>query len=386
MADPGHLDRILREGAERAGAIAERILAQAYDAVGFLRFASRLVTLRRVFVCLALSSPYLRGIVSESLCWKRRMDTTNDTARERSGVGCVGSSSGSGVVLLVLLYYVGGAIWVHEIDDDPDFDARVVVPDSASRAAAVLADLIDREVNQHRWVANDPPFQPGYCSTTCLLPDRPVAAVGRFTTELRDRVARVRGSGAVDPDLERAAGKHQLSRPTSGCFEFVAVGPAELRESVSPGPEDLRRYNERLAQGHAVFERRADNLMATLDRISDDLGCASAAFTREVDEGSTSFLDFNAGRLLGRRRRLSFRAFAASPPRTCRLGPRGRQRATPAAPSTAESVAHRVPSAPRCSASSPAIRPAPPASVRDGAGFGRRSKRSRADYTPIQAV
>ncbi len=37
QADPGHLDRILREGAERAGAIAERVLAQAYDAVGFLR-------------------------------------------------------------------------------------------------------------------------------------------------------------------------------------------------------------------------------------------------------------------------------------------------------------------------------------------------------------
>jgi tryptophanyl-tRNA synthetase len=37
QADPDHLDRILREGAERAGAIAERVLAQAYDAVGFLR-------------------------------------------------------------------------------------------------------------------------------------------------------------------------------------------------------------------------------------------------------------------------------------------------------------------------------------------------------------
>ena len=37
QADPGHLDRILRDGAERAGAIAEQVLAQAYDAVGFLR-------------------------------------------------------------------------------------------------------------------------------------------------------------------------------------------------------------------------------------------------------------------------------------------------------------------------------------------------------------
>ena len=37
LADAGHLDRTLHEGAERAGAIAERVLAQAYEHVGFLR-------------------------------------------------------------------------------------------------------------------------------------------------------------------------------------------------------------------------------------------------------------------------------------------------------------------------------------------------------------
>ena len=36
QADPGHLDSILRDGAERAAAIAEKVLARAYDAVGFL--------------------------------------------------------------------------------------------------------------------------------------------------------------------------------------------------------------------------------------------------------------------------------------------------------------------------------------------------------------
>ena len=36
MADPGHLDRLLLEGAERAEAIAAPILCQAYDTVGFL--------------------------------------------------------------------------------------------------------------------------------------------------------------------------------------------------------------------------------------------------------------------------------------------------------------------------------------------------------------
>jgi hypothetical protein len=204
-----------------------------------------------------------------------------------------------GVVLgLILLYYVGGAVWVHEIDDDPTFGAETVVSGNASRAVAVAADLVDREVEQNRWVANDPFFQPGY-----VLDNMPsyqsgiVNAVGRFTTELRDRVARVRGSSAVDPDLESAAGR--LNYPGDvWIFEWSGTPVQPSSESqYRRGVEDLRRYNERLAQGRAIYERRADNLLATLDRISDDLGAASAALTVEVDEGSTHFLDLNADNL-----------------------------------------------------------------------------------------
>ncbi|MFO1035390.1 MAG: tryptophan--tRNA ligase [Geminicoccaceae bacterium] len=37
MADPGHIDRVLRDGAERARAIADKVLDDVYDKVGFLR-------------------------------------------------------------------------------------------------------------------------------------------------------------------------------------------------------------------------------------------------------------------------------------------------------------------------------------------------------------
>ena len=37
MADPGHIDSILRQGAQRANALAEPILKDVYDIVGFLR-------------------------------------------------------------------------------------------------------------------------------------------------------------------------------------------------------------------------------------------------------------------------------------------------------------------------------------------------------------
>ena len=37
IADPGHIDRILADGAERASAIAEKTIAGVKDVVGFIR-------------------------------------------------------------------------------------------------------------------------------------------------------------------------------------------------------------------------------------------------------------------------------------------------------------------------------------------------------------
>ena len=37
MRDPGEIDRILGDGANRAAAIADPIVAQTYDIVGFVR-------------------------------------------------------------------------------------------------------------------------------------------------------------------------------------------------------------------------------------------------------------------------------------------------------------------------------------------------------------
>jgi hypothetical protein len=202
------------------------------------------------------------------------------------------------LVAIVAIYFVGGAFWVHTIDDDPTFNAQTAVPQGASRAVAVAADLIDREVNEHRWVANDPPFLPGY-----LLDNMPayqigiMTALGRFTVELRDRVARARGSSAVDVDLEGAAGR--INYPGDvWIFEWSGTPVQPSSESqYRRGMEDLRRYNQRLAQGQAVFERRADNLMWTIDRISDDLGGSMAALSQATDLHATSFLDFNADNL-----------------------------------------------------------------------------------------
>jgi hypothetical protein len=202
------------------------------------------------------------------------------------------------VIGLLVLYYLGGMIWLHEVDDDPDFALESSAPEGGSQAVAVAADLIDREINTHRWVANDPFFMPG-----SLLDNMPefqqgiIAALSRFALELTDQIGRTRGSSQADPDLDRAAGL--LRYPgTIWIFDFrTSWAPtASSEQQYRQAMEALRRYNQRLAQGQAVLDTRADNLLATLDRIAADLGSSSAAIDHKV-QSAGFWPDFAADNL-----------------------------------------------------------------------------------------
>jgi hypothetical protein len=196
----------------------------------------------------------------------------------------------------LLLYYPVGMIWVHRIDADPDFSATAEdAPPGASRAVEIAAALIDREVNINRWTANDPFFLPA-----AALDNMPnfqrgvVAAVSRFTIELTDQIARTRGSSEVDTDLDKALGL--LKYPgTVWIFDLSTswVPTASSEAQYRAALRSLRRYNARLAEGNAMFERRADNLIVVLDRIAADIGSSSASLDRQIRERGGLF-DFTA--------------------------------------------------------------------------------------------
>ena len=187
----------------------------------------------------------------------------------------------------LLLYYPIGMAWVHRIDSDPEFSAPAdALGPGTSHSVAVAAALIDREVNRHRWTANDPFFLPA-----AALDNMPnfqqgiVAAVSRFAIELTDQISRTRGSSEVDPDLEKALGL--LKYPGNvWIFDFATSwAPTAPSESqYRAGVRALQRYNLRLGEGNAMFERRADNLLATLDRVAADIGSSSAALDRQIRE------------------------------------------------------------------------------------------------------
>ena len=205
-----------------------------------------------------------------------------------------------GVVLLLSLvllvcYYGFGMIIVHKIDDDPDFKSDST-PVGGSNAVSVVAALIDREVNTNSWVANDPFFMPGY-----VLDNMPhyqqgiIYAISRFAVEMTDQIGRSRGSSEVDKDLDKASGL--LKYPgTTWIFDFsTSIVPTASSESqYRSARRSLLAYNQRLAKDEAKFERRADNLQATLLRFTADLGSSSAVIDDHLAKAGQWGIDTEA--------------------------------------------------------------------------------------------
>ncbi len=199
------------------------------------------------------------------------------------------------LLVLLVVYFVGGMIYFHNIDDDPDFGRSLVVPTGASHTVAVTAALIEREVDINNWVSNDPLIFPSaWLDNMPNFQQGMFQALSRFAVELSDQIARVRGSSRIDPDLENAAGALRYPGDV-WVFDFSTFSLRERSESqYRQAAASLLRFNERLVSGDAVFERRSDNLLTTLDRFASDLGGSSALLFEFVETRAGSFFDFQS--------------------------------------------------------------------------------------------
>ena len=210
------------------------------------------------------------------------------------------------LLVVLILYCPLGAMVVESIDDDPQFQPRSVAL-GESRAVATAADLVTREVDINTWTPMMPFFTP-----SGILDNMPnfqrgiMAALGRFSTELMDQLGRTRGSSQTDRDLEQARG-FLNEQPNVWIWQpTVSIWPsATSAQKYRAGRDKLMAYNKRLASGQAVFERRADNLQALIDRIANDHGSDSAAIDQHIIEQAGNLFDrqcddifyFNKGRL-----------------------------------------------------------------------------------------
>jgi hypothetical protein len=244
--------------------------------------------------------------------WRRTWDGLRSFRLRRPHVGAapgrrsVWKWAAWTIVILLVLYFPVGALFVENIDDDPQFGPQNVAA-GESRAVALAADLVTREVDVHTWAPMQPFFLPaGILDNMPNFQRGIMAALGRFATEMMDQVGRTRGSSQVDRDLEQARG-FLNEQPNVWIWQpSVSLMPsATSAQKFRAGREKLIAYNKRLAAGQAVFERRSDNLQALIDRIANDIGSDSAVIDRHVIEQAGNLFDlqcddifyFNKGRL-----------------------------------------------------------------------------------------
>ena len=227
------------------------------------------------------------------------------TARERLRTGYGGGRARSWlrwllaglIVFLALWYPVGMAVYTR-IGDDTRFEPPPTAYDAGgSKAVATAAALVEREID--RWAPNKPFWHPA--SALDNMPNYQLGlmyAVSRFAIEMGDQLGRTRGSSAIDADLDRAAGllKYDGRIWYWGSGGLLPVAPAERQ--YRSAAEALRRYNERLANGEATYDRRADNLIAFLERVGADLGASSAALDKRALESNAGWFDLIADDLL----------------------------------------------------------------------------------------
>ncbi len=210
------------------------------------------------------------------------------------------------LLVLLILYYPVGAMIVEDIDDDAQFQPMSAAA-GESRAVATAADLVTREVDVHTWTPMLPFFTPaGILDNMPNFQRGTMAALGRFSTELMDQLGRTRGSSQTDRDLEQARG-FLNEQPNVWIWQpSVSILPsATSAQKYRAGRDRLMAYNKRLAAGQAVFERRADNLQALLERIANDHGSDSAVIDQHIVEKAGDLFDthcddifyFNKGRL-----------------------------------------------------------------------------------------
>ena len=181
-------------------------------------------------------------------------------------------------------YVLLGMILTERINDDPGF-APPIVTEGGLASVDMVAAVIEREVGETAWVANDPFFLPGaHLGNMRAYQEGVIYALSRFSIEMADRLGRERGTTRVEPDLDQAAG---LLRFPGDVWHFdfdSSWAPTVTSEAqYLAAARALRSYNERIASGAAVFTPRRDNLFAAISRIEADISSKANVLVDHVE-------------------------------------------------------------------------------------------------------
>jgi hypothetical protein len=193
------------------------------------------------------------------------------------------------ILFLLIIYYPVGMLVYDGIDDNIDLQPLPAYAVSGGSAAVAMAETLTTREADH-WIANKPFWHP-----SAMLDNKPnfqlgvMYAVSRFALELGDYLGRVRGTSAIDPNLDRAVGYLRYDGTTWYWGQGNVIPMAKAESQYRKGVQLLMAYNRDVGAGKSTFDRRADNLIAFLDRVAADLGSSSAELDARAEIGGGYF-------------------------------------------------------------------------------------------------
>ncbi len=195
--------------------------------------------------------------------------------------------------VLLVVYYPLGMVLNNRVEDDLDLapEPRFDIP-GGSKAVAITASVVARDADH--WLPNAPFWHPA-----AALDNAPnfqlgtIYAVSRFVIELGDVLARVRGTSAIDANLNKAVGLLKYDGTTWYWGQGNIIPKPKAESQYDEAVAFLEAYNRDVAAGKSTYDRRADNLIAFLDRVASDLGSASAELDARAQAGG-GYFDFQA--------------------------------------------------------------------------------------------
>lgn len=186
--------------------------------------------------------------------------------------------------------------------------AGAQLPDNSCQQSAMIAataDLIDFNVNESTWIPSNPVHKAGFFfitdwKNTPFLDNRAAFQLGinqtvrRTAVELVDRLGRVRGTSAINPNLQKAreaANYRENAWVVTFSWPFLQPStPNKLREAR----RELLAFNSQLANCQADFDARADNLLQFMERVTSDIGATSEILQRRMEQANFTGLDRRA--------------------------------------------------------------------------------------------
>lgn len=192
----------------------------------------------------------------------------------------------------VVLYYAIGAGMAQIIDDDPEYGPGPIAQ-GQSHATALAARLILREVDEHKWVANDPFFIP-----TWILDDMPayqtgmVAAISSFVGKLGEVNA---VNGEVDAELARASGFLKYPGTIWKFDPRTSWAPtASSEKQYRAAARNVLIYDEHVGANTAQFRRDDEAFLALLGHFAADMDSAASRLSAHLEQPRWVLIDSQA--------------------------------------------------------------------------------------------